>query len=229
MKKIPPKPTAGPALAAALVVLAAAAVAACSPDRPDEAEEPAAEAVPAPEAAVPVDVRDSVTALGSEVARELASTLMARLQAVLAADGPAGAVAFCSTEGLPLTAEVSRTTGFDVKRTSSRVRNPSNAPDSLERAALARFEADLAADSVPARFVQRTPDGDYRYYQPLRIQPLCVQCHGPTGELAEGVEEVLAERYPDDAATGYEVGDFRGLIRVTIPGSAIEGTSPGGS
>jgi hypothetical protein len=27
----------------------------------------------------------------------------------------------------------------------------------------------------------------------------------------------LAERYPDDEALGYAEGDFRGLIRVSVP------------
>jgi hypothetical protein len=32
-----------------------------------------------------------------------------------------------------------------------------------------------------------------------------------------GVRRVLSERYPEDLATGYEAGDFRGVVRVSIP------------
>lgn len=194
-------------------------------DDPEASQEPA-------ERAIPAATRQAVVELGSAASRELGATLISRLQAKLAEEGPVGAVEFCSVRGIPLTSEVSREVGFEVKRTSTRIRNPANAPDSLERAALEYFESEAAAgDSLPAAFVQRTPAGDYRHYQPLRVQPFCLQCHGSEEELAEGVAEVLAERYPDDRATGYAAGDFRGLIRVTVPRTAVGGeeANPRGS
>jgi hypothetical protein len=178
-----------------------------------------------PEGDLPVShaTRAAVVALGSQAAEKLAATLVSRLQAEVTERGPAGAVGFCSIEGLPLTANVSRETGFAIKRTSSRVRNPANTPDSLERVALDEFEAAAGSgDALPEDLVQRTPDGDYRYYRPLRVQPFCLQCHGRQTELGEGVAGVLAEQYPDDEATGYRTGDFRGLIRVSVPSSALE-------
>lgn len=187
-------------------------------DRPDEQGQDAAADRP-----IPAETRQAVVDLGSEAARELGAKLIARLQAKLAEEGPAGAVEFCSVEGLPLTAEVSREIGFEVKRTSSRIRNPANAPDSLERAALDHFEEAVAAgDSLPPALVQRTAEGDYRHYQPLRVQPFCLQCHGSQEDLGEGVARILEERYPEDRATGYSAGDFRGLIRVTVPSGAVE-------
>lgn len=205
-------------------LLLALAALACAP-ADDERQGEAADAAATP---TPPATEAAVVALGSEAAQELASSLMGRLQAMLAEAGAAGAVAFCSAEGLPLTVEASREVGFDIKRTSSRIRNPANAPDLLERAALEHFEATQAAgDSLPARFVQALPGGEgYRYYQPLRVQPFCVHCHGASDELAEGVAGVLAEHYPEDEATGYSAGDFRGLIRVTVPASAVDPARP---
>lgn len=182
------------------------------------------------ERALSPEVAAAVAELGSEASRELAATLVGKLQESIAADGPAGAIEFCSAEGLSLTAEVGRATGFEIKRTSNRVRNPANTPDALERIALDRFETAAAAgDSLPARFVQRTDQGAYRSYHPMRVQPLCLQCHGSNAELGEGVAEALRGRYPDDAATGYAVGDFRGLIRVTVPAAAVDRRLAGGA
>lgn len=207
----------GPHLARRVPLLFAIAALACGPGGDDDPEDAA-------DAPIPPATEAAVVALGSEAAQKLASSLIGRLQAVLAEEGAAGAVAFCSAEGLPLTAEASRDVGFAIKRTSSRIRNPANAPDLLERAALDHYEATQASgDSLPARFVQILPGGEgYRYYQPLRVQPFCVQCHGASEELAEGVADVLAEHYPEDEATGYSAGDFRGLIRVTVPDSALD-------
>ena len=158
---------------------------ACRPADPEQSDGP--EVAP-----VTQQAHDAMVSLGSEVAGELAGNLITRLQEAVADSGPAGAIGFCSVEGLPLTAEVSRETGFEIKRTSSRVRNPANAPDSLERAALAHYEGLIASgDSVPATFVQRASESAYRYYQPLRIQPFCLQCHGSATELGEGVADAL--------------------------------------
>jgi hypothetical protein len=106
------------------------------------------------------------------------------------------------------------------------VRNARNAPDSLEQAALAYFQsvADSAGE-LPASWVQDAGAEGHRYYEPLRVVQLCVPCHGPVDSIAPDVRAVIAQRYLEDRATGYTPGDFRGLIRVTVPASrAREGT-----
>jgi len=66
-------------------------------------------------------------------------------------------------------------------------------------------------------------DDALRYYRPLVVNELCVQCHGPATALAPEVLAALSDLYPSDRATGYLPGDFRGLIRVRIPREALEG------
>jgi hypothetical protein len=161
--------------------------------------------------------------MGGHAADQLAGTLIGQLTTALGEGGPAGAIDFCATRAMPLTEEVNASLdGLQVKRTTRRLRNPANAPDSLEEAALAWFEAEHARGGVfPSSWVQDAGD-EVRYYRPLVVNGLCVQCHGPAEALAEDVRAALAERYPDDAATGYEVGDLRGLIRVSVPRSRLQ-------
>lgn len=166
-----------------------------------------------------------VVQVGEAAAQELAGGLIGELTAALDAGGPAGAIEFCATEAGPLTraAQEARGEGIVIKRTSSRVRNPANAPDPLERMALRHFESALAAgDPLPERMVQVVSDSVYRYYKPLVIAPLCVQCHGPRDALERAVRQALERRYPEDAATGYAPGDLRGLIRVSIPARIVD-------
>ncbi|GMV05006.1 MAG: hypothetical protein AMXMBFR53_12860 [Gemmatimonadota bacterium] len=200
------RPATPPSLAAAL--LAAALLAGCA-DAP----------FPSP--------TEETTAqeMGAAAAEQLSGTLVRHLMAALDSAGPAGAIEFCSREALPLTRQAAATVGsVDVKRTSGRVRNPANAPDSLERAALEYFEAQaLAGGALPASWLQVEGDVALRYYRPLVVNELCVQCHGPVTSLAPEVLEALSARYPSDQATGYLPGDFRGLIRVRIPREALEG------
>ena len=168
--------------------------------------------------------RERVVAAGDSAAMSLVRTLGGRLNRHMAAGGPAAAVAFCSAEAQTLTDSVSGTLGegWAVKRTTMRTRNPLNAPDSLEAEALEYFHQATAGDEeLPDHFVQTTPSGAYRYYMPLQMGHMCLQCHGPRESLDPGVREVLDTRYPADQATGYSEGDLRGVIRVSVPRQAV--------
>jgi len=45
-------------------------------------------------------------------------------------------------------------------------------------------------------------------------------CHGPS--VAPALAARIAQHYPEDEATGFEEGDFRGLFWVTMPLSTEE-------
>jgi hypothetical protein len=144
--------------------------------------------------------------------------------------GAVHAIGFCSEEALSLTRSVqSEFPGdFILKRTSYRFRNPLNAPDEAEEEALLYFEnAVLAGGPPPSSFVQRVSDEEYRYYRPLIVADLCLQCHGDPEAMDPEVVEALAQDYPEDLATGYEAGDFRGVVRVSVPATEVSPTGQG--
>lgn len=158
--------------------------------------------------------------IGERAATAVLSGLMARVKQAMQEGGPEHAIDFCSEAALPLTAEIAKAQahGVEIKRTSSRLRNPKNAPDALERQALEHFEAADKA-KLPAQLVQKVDDG-YRYYRPILVQGACLACHGERAALSPKVLSKLQERYPSDQATGYKEGDLRGLIRVSVPEAA---------
>ena len=53
-------------------------------------------------------------------------------------------------------------------------------------------------------------DGKKAYMEPLYVGPQCLSCHGET--LSGELKEKLNELYPNDQATGFKLGQFRGLI-----------------
>ncbi len=53
------------------------------------------------------------------------------------------------------------------------------------------------------------------YVEPILLQPLCLGCHGAA--LAPEVEARIDALYPDDQATGFEVGELRGVFWVEFP------------
>lgn len=178
---------------------------------------------------------DPAAAAALERARAAADAVVSRvrglLEAELARGGPAGAVDACAETAQVATQEESERLGVRVRRVSLRFRNPADAPDDYERAALLRLEETVRGGELPSEvseFVPVTGGGqELRYLRPVVVAPHCLGCHGRPEELKPGVAEALARRFPDDPATGYSVGDLRGAVSVTVAVPAQEG--PGGT
>lgn len=124
------------------------------------------------------------------------------------ARGPAEAIQVCRLQA-PDLARASGAPGVTVGRTSHRLRNPDNAPRPWTEPLLAAYAASEAGTT--ARVV-RLADGGTGYVEPIYIQPICLQCHGET--LAPEIVAKLEDLYPEDRATEFRGGDFRGLFWV---------------
>lgn len=134
--------------------------------------------------------------------------LMSTLQSALA-EGPVAAVDACRLAA-PGIAEGAATDVYTVGRTSDRLRNPDNAPEPWMVPLLARYQ-ETPADP-PAGTVVALEGGRIGYVEPIHVKPLCTTCHGTSVDPA--LLAHIRERYPEDRATGYSVGDFRGLFWV---------------
>ncbi len=167
---------------------------------------------PTPDSASIAQARLAADALGKD--------LMPLLLGALERGGPAEAVAFCADSAQVRTAR-HRDAGIDVRRVGTRVRNPANAPDSVERSLLTQLATGLERGALPQEIVTviAGPDGSFRlqYIRPIVVAEPCLVCHGDPATFNPVVTQVLATRYPDDRATGYRVGDLRGGITVRIP------------
>lgn len=167
---------------------------------------------------------------GAAATKALMGTLQTNLVAAMQEGGPSYAVEFCAGEALALTDSVAGQlgSGISLKRVSEHHRNPVNAPDAAEVRALRHFQDALAeSGSLPEDWVQQTASGELRYYRPLVIAEPCLACHGNADSLDPAVAEAISARYPDDRATGYEIGDLRGVVRVTVSPDRIGLTEDG--
>lgn len=186
-----------------LVVLAA-----CGGERPSP---PATLAVSEPDSATLARARSAADALGQD--------LVGLLLGALERGGPMEAIGFCSDSAQVRTARHAAQ-GVSVRRISDRVRNSANRPDDRERRLLAVMIQDHA-EGRGAEVIEMfaAPDGSrhLQYLRPIVVGERCLACHGdPAGFPAE-LRRRLADRYPDDSATGYRAGDFRGAISVRVP------------
>jgi hypothetical protein len=161
-------------------------------------------------------------------AKQLGSTLKERLVTTVKDEGPAAAMEVCSSQAQDLTAKVAAEKGIQVGRASLRLRNPENAAPSWVREWLDVQGERKAEGLEPLARIDDTDAGRMaRFLAPIPVEETCLLCHGAPETLAPEVREILAERYPDDAATGYAVGDLRGALWAEAPAIASSPGAPG--
>lgn len=142
------------------------------------------------------------------------SALLSELHRQLESVGPAEALDACHLAAIPVTQRAARYDGVSVGRTSTRLRNPNNAPPVWAAPIVERY-ADQPRASVDGFVVDL---GDrVGVLRPIREQPICASCHGPEQTLSPGVSMRLAKRYPEDRAVGFREGDIRGWFWVVVP------------
>jgi hypothetical protein len=158
---------------------------------------------------------------GPKITAEAFAKLSGALGEAIGKSGPAGALSVCSEMVPQIAKEVATTHGVTLRRATSKPRNPKNAADDAEKAVLEVFAAALAKKEAPKPQVIPNADGSTSFLASIVLgNPLCLQCHGtPTQDIAPETLAAIQKLYPDDKATGFKLGDLRGLWRVTFPNS----------
>lgn len=142
---------------------------------------------------------------------DLAGTLMSRVTEAIDEGGPAGAVEVCNLEAQDLTQQVAEKHDVNIGRTSFRLRNPENVPPEWAR------KFDLIENRVEEQVLLERGSRKLAVLSPIRLGEKCATCHGPEDRIPRGVKDKLAERYPEDEATGFKPGDLRGWFWVEVP------------
>ena len=155
-----------------------------------------------------------------ETVQEFMQTLKKELQAAMQEGGPVNAVSVCNLTAPAIASTYSVRNGWDVGRTSLKLRNPDNAPDAWERSVLEDFETRKLAGEDPARMefyevVRENGVTELRYMKAIPTAGLCLACHG---EQVDSITKARLETlYPEDQALGYQAGDIRGAFTITQP------------
>ena len=163
-----------------------------------------------------------IKAIGDSISLKLLRNLKKELTTAISEKGLVEAIKFCNVQALPFTEEIAKSSGLqiDIKRTSVKYRNPKNAPNEVEMAALKYFEElSERGESLPPLLIQKVEESGkiyFVYYKPLKAGSLCLACHGDTENMGAQLKSALQELYPHDKAIGYKEGDFRGVVRINI-------------
>lgn len=182
-----------------------ASLLACDDD--PEAEGPS-ETIAPEEAALASPRDDSAECIAEArgAVMSLKQSLVGRLGQAMA-ESPEAAVDVCAREAEVIRARVQRESGVELGRTASRLRNPGaneGAPSWVRD-----YLASQGQGEAPQEWSQHA-EGEVRLVSPLMTNELCVTCHGE--EIAPPILAAIEERYPNDEARGYQIGDLRGVV-----------------
>lgn len=143
-------------------------------------------------------------------------TLSGALKQALEEGGTAHAIQYCNLNAFPIVDSLSNQFGAQIRRTSSRVRNPENEPNAEEVKVIERF-SNMGNSQNKLGPLVKQQKGSTTFYAPILTAPLCLKCHGTIDKDISKVDAtLLATRYPQDKAIGYKAGDLRGIWSITF-------------
>lgn len=155
---------------------------------------------------------------GQTSTKLLMDTLGKNMQMHMKHGGPMEALDFCSQQAYNLTENVNTKLpqGVSIRRISLQTRNPVNAPTEDEAKVLQHLiELQKENKPLPKKVVEKVGEDTYKFYKPLVIvKPVCLKCHGDVQD--QKLKTEILNRYPEDKAMYYKMGDLRGAVVTTV-------------
>lgn len=159
---------------------------------------------------VSTEKRAELMFLGDSISSEMQAVLLQNVSGAIQKGGTEYAIEFCNLEAMTLTDSISNKFDVKIRRLTDKARNHKNAITSVFDA-----EAWEKIKSDKTDFIAQDIDGGIYYYKPILLgMPACVQCHGHKKDISEKTLELIDLKYPGDMATGYEMGDLRGMWKI---------------
>lgn len=148
---------------------------------------------------------------GSELASSTQKVLASNLIGTIQEGGAENALEFCNIQAIPLTDSMAVELKAHIKRVTDRPRNSGNKANETELAYIKSAQENLSEGSEVEPSIQLS-GGKVTGYYPIITNQLCMQCHGSEGsEINEPTLTKIKALYPEDEATGYAVGELRGI------------------
>lgn len=165
------------------------------------------------------DQIEQYTKQGKTIAQESFKALSGQLKTAMKARGVASAVGFCNVMAMPLTDSLSSTYGAVIKRTSLKLRNPANAPDSMELKMLKIYlQMSRMRNPVMVPKILEKNENEIQFFAPIVIKnETCLKCHGIVGQTVKEEDyAIIKQLYPNDEAINYRMNKFRGMWSITL-------------
>jgi len=166
---------------------------------------------------LPPEKQSELIAKGKKITMQSFRALSGELIKALQEGGVMHAVGYCHLQASPIIDSLSSVYGAKINRVSDKYRNPENKPGKLDLTIIEAYRQQLAEGQELQPHLEITAD-EIVFYSPILIlNPACLQCHGEPGSTMEqGNYDFIKTKYAGDHATGFKLGDLRGVWRVVF-------------
>jgi hypothetical protein len=165
---------------------------------------------------------DTIATTGFDEITRVGGLMVNQVNQSLVNDDIGSAVAAMHLKNLELPKPVAGKPAITaIKRTSLMLRDPQNAPDAADAAALEKIHQQLMDGEKPDTMIVQRVDRpgkpvEWRVYRPIATSKSCLVCHGDPEKFRPEVKAALDHLYPLDKAVDYQSQEFRGVIRVSL-------------
>lgn len=157
--------------------------------------------------------------LGDSLSIIAQKTLLSNVSEAMGKGGPSYAVDFCHENATAIMDSITKESIAGIQRISFKNRNPKNAPIAASDSAILKYYALQQKQGTIGRDTVITGIQQTLYYKPIVLgMPACLKCHGSPGkDIDANTLALLQNKYPEDKATGYKIGDMRGAWKISFP------------
>lgn len=153
---------------------------------------------------------------GNVITGKLLTTLLNELNTEIQEKGIAEAVNYCSVFALPITQKIAEEEQVELSRVSHRNRNPLNDANGDELKLIEKY-IQQQKDGEPLSPVIIAKNKQKIFYSPILLgAPLCLNCHGKPEDFAPDLRLAINQKYPQDKAVNFELGEVRGMFKIVF-------------
>lgn len=117
--------------------------------------------------------------------------------------------------------------GWSFRAASDRYLTPADKPDKWEAEAIKKIKEELKKGNTSGEYWGW--DGDkFRFAKALKVEKGCLKCHGTPDQVDPVFKKAIIAKYGEEAfkrASGYKLGELRGIISITIVPPSLLGTA----
>ncbi len=161
--------------------------------------------------------RKAYATKGKAIAKSTFVALSTNLKKAMKKGEVAGALKYCNTKASKIIDSLSNANNAIIRRTTNKVRNEHDAPDEKESKVLKLYQSAVKNGAPLTPHVSLNDDNTVSFFAPIKMKKVCLKCHGTVGkELSKTDFDLIKKLYPNDEATGYKEGDFRGMWSIKM-------------
>lgn len=156
--------------------------------------------------------KEALMLLGDSISMKMQNVLLQNVGKAIQKGGTDYAVEFCNVQAMPLTDSIADNLNVYIQRLSDKNRNPVNALQTqMDSIAWRKMK------SEKTDFTTQDKNGEVYYYKPILIgMPTCIKCHGGKNDIPVSTQKIIGQKYPNDKAVGYQMGDLRGMWKIKL-------------